>query len=130
LLAGYDATGAALAGFPLAARRDFLRADSTFESSWVVADLDADNRPDLVQAKSVLYAGVSYLRVFGLHMTGQRVQGFPFDTAGFLAASRPVVVDLNADGVGDLVVLVTDGAGGGYHLVAWDLAALLRGNQS
>ncbi len=130
LLAGYDASGALLAGFPLTARRDFLRADSTFESYWVVADLDADARPDLVQAKSVLFAGVPYLRLFGLHTTGQRVQGFPFDAAGFLAASKPVVVDLNADGVGDLVVLVTDGASGGYHLVAWDLSALLRGNQS
>jgi len=43
-----------------------------------------------------------------------------------LACSRPVLADLSGDGVNDLVMLVGDGANGGWILVAWDLGSRAR----
>jgi hypothetical protein len=72
------------------------------------------------------YAGSSYLRVFGLRATGQPIRGFPFDAPGLLAASRPVLTDLNGDGINELVMLGAFGGNGGWSLAAWDLGTLSR----
>ncbi len=123
MLFAFDASGALFPGFPLTTRRDFLRSEALDVSPWLVADMDGDSRPDLLQVQSNLYAGSAYLRVFGLRLTGQPLKGFPFEAAGLLAASRPVAVDLTGDGARDLVLLVTEGTNGGWSLVAWDPGA-------
>jgi len=127
LLYAFDAWGAVLPGFPFAPHRDFLRADATLASPWRVADLDGDSTPDLLQARSDIYSGSAYLRLFGLRTTGQSLKGFPFEVAGLMAASDPVVVDLSGDGVPDLVILATEGSNGSYTLLGWDLGGLLPG---
>jgi len=127
LLYAYDAMGQVLSGFPNPLHRDFLRSDSMTDSPWVVGDLDGDGAPDLLQTRSDFYAGSSYMRVFGQRQGGQPVRGFPFDMAGFSAASNPVLVDLTGDHQTDLVLLAIDGNGGGYSLIAWDLGAFARG---
>ena len=129
-LLGFDADGNLLPAFPVIVRRDFVRSQSLTTTAWVVGDLNGDRRPDLLQVWSSLYAGSSYMRVFGLRATGNPLRGFPFDADGMLAASRPVLTDLNGDGVNDLVMLVSDGANGGWRLTAWDLGSLLRGTGS
>lgn len=126
-LFGFDVTGSVLPGFPVLVHRDFVRSQSLEISPWVVGDLNGDRRPDLLQARSNQYAGSSYLRVFGLRAGGQPIRGFPFDADGMLAASRPVLTDLDGDGVNDLVMLVADGGNGGWSLAAWDLGTLSRG---
>jgi len=127
LLYAFDAWGAVLPGFPFAPHRDFLRADAMLVSPWRVADLDGDSSPDLLQARSDIYSGSTYLRLFGLRPTGQPLKGFPFEVAGLMAASDPVVVDLSGDGVSDLVILATEGSNGSYTLLGWDLGGLLPG---
>ena len=126
-LLAFDPAGNLLPGFPLTLQREFLRSQALEVTPWVVADLDGDARPDLLQAHSNLYEGSAYLRVFGVRPDGRRVRGFPFDGEGLLHASRPVVADVSGDGVGDLVLLTTDGTSGGWLLIAWDLGALLPG---
>lgn len=126
-LYAFDAAGAVLPGFPQTLHRDFLRSQSLETSRWIAADLDGDSALDLLQVHSNLYAGSAYLRVFGVRPSGKRVRGFPFDAPGFLASSRPVVADVSGDGIGDLVLLVSDGTYGGWYLLAWDLGALLPG---
>ncbi|OLD64935.1 MAG: hypothetical protein AUI47_03625 [Acidobacteria bacterium 13_1_40CM_2_68_5] len=126
-LLGFDAAGNSPPGFPVIVHRDFVRTQSVSTSPWVVADLNGDRRPDLMQVWSSQYAGNSYMRVFGLRATGNPLRGFPFDADGMLAASRPVLTDLDGDGVNDLVMLISDGANGGWRLVAWNLGSLLRG---
>lgn len=123
LLYAFDATGGVVSGFPQRLHRDFLRSQAIEESPWLATDLDGDRKMELIQARSDLYAGFSYLRLFGLRGTGQPVPGFPFEVEGLLAASPPVAVDLNRDGVQDLVMLTTAGPSGPWSLVAWDLGA-------
>lgn len=127
LLLAFDAAGNPLPGFPYTLQRDFLRSQSLEQSPWIMADLDGDAARDLVQVHSNLYAGSAYLRVFGLQSDGHRARGFPFDAEGLLAASRPVVADVSGDGIGDLVLLASDGTYGGWLVVAWDLGSLLPG---
>jgi len=127
LLYAFDAGGGVLSGFPQRIHRDFLRSQAIEESPWLATDLDGDRQVELIQARSDLYAGFSYLRVFGLRGTGQPVRGFPFEAEGLLAASPPVAVDLNRDGVRDLVMLTTAGPSGPWSLLAWDLGAQGRG---
>ena len=67
------------------------------------------------------------MRVFGLRSTGNPMRGFPFDADGVLASSRPVLTDLDGDGVKDLVLLVSEGGNGGWRLLAWSLGSLVRG---
>ena len=126
-LLAFDAGGNLLQGFPAIVHRDFVRTQSVSTTPWVVADLNGDRRPDLMQVWSSQYAGNSYMRVFGLRAMGNPLRGFPFDADGMLATSRPVLTDLDGDGVNDLVMLVSDGANGGWRLVAWSLGSLLRG---
>jgi hypothetical protein len=126
-LLGFDAAGNMLPGFPHTLHREFLRSQWLEKSPWVVGDLDGDARPDLLQVHSSLYAGSAYLRVFGLHVSGRSLRGFPFDAEGLLRASRPVVADVSGDGFADLALLVTDGTSGPWLLVAWDLGTLVRG---
>jgi FG-GAP-like repeat len=125
-LVGFDANGNTLSGYPIVVRRDFVRSQSLETSPWVVGDLDGDGERDLLQVWSNLYAGQFYLRVFGLRATGNPIRGFPFDTDGRLAVSRPVLVDLSGDGVNDLVMLVKKDGNGGWILGAWDLGSLSR----
>ena len=126
-LLGFDGAGNSLPGFPVTLHRDFVRSQSLTTTPWVVGDLNGDRRPDLLQVWSSLYAGSSYMRVFGLRPAGNPLRGFPFDADGMLSASRPVLTDLNGDGVNELVMLVSDGGNGGWRLMAWDLGSLLRG---
>lgn len=123
LLYAFDVRGGVVPGFPLRIHRDFLRSQWTEESPWLVTDLDGDRRMELIQARSDIYSGSSYLRVFGMRATGQPLRGFPFEVAGLLAASPPVAVDLNGDGVRDLAMLTMWGTSGGWRLMAWDLGA-------
>jgi hypothetical protein len=127
-LAGFDASGFPLPGFPLDLRRELNRSQSLERSPWSVTDLNADGAPDLLQLQGALYPGGTVLRVFGIRSGGQSLRGFPFDAAGLLAASRPAVLDLSGDGLPELVLLAAEGTTGGWSLVAWDLGALLRGN--
>jgi hypothetical protein len=126
-LFGFDEDGSILQGFPVIVHREFVRSQSLEITPWVVGDLNGDRRPELVQAMSNQYAGSSYLRIFGLRAAGQPIRGFPFDAPGMLAASRPVLTDLNGDRINDLVMLVADGGNGGWRLAAWDLGTLVRG---
>jgi hypothetical protein len=123
-LLGFDEEGNVLPGFPVTAHRDFVRSQSVETTPWVVGDLNGDRRPDLLQAVSNQYAGSSYMRIQGLRATGQPIRGFPFDAPGLLAASRPLLIDLDDDGVNDLVMLGSYGGNGGWSLAAWDLGAL------
>lgn len=123
-LLGFDEEGNILQGFPVSAHRDFVRSQYAEATPWIVGDLNGDLRPDLLQAESNQYGGSSYLRVFGLRATGQPIRGFPFDAPGLLAASRPVLTDLNGDGINDLVLLGAIGGNGGWSLAGWDLGAL------
>jgi hypothetical protein len=125
-LLGFDEAGNILQGFPVVAHRNFVRSQFAEATPWVVGDLNGDRRPDLLQAVSNQYAGNSYLRIFGLRATGQPMRGFPFDAPGLLAASRPVLTDLNGDGINDLVMLGAFGGNGGWSLAAWDLGTLSR----
>ncbi len=126
-LFGFDEDGSVLQGFPVSVHRDFVRSQSLEITPWIVGDLNGDRRPELLAAMSNQYAGTSYLRIFGLRAAGQPIRGFPFDAPGMLAASRPVLTDLNGDRINDLVMLVADGGNGGWRLAAWDLGALVRG---
>jgi FG-GAP-like repeat len=121
-----DASGARLPGFPHVVHRDFLRAQTVEQSPWVISDLDGDGRPDFLQVRSDIYDGASYLRVFGLRNSGQTLKGFPFEVGGLLSASRPVLADLDGDGVDDLILLATEGTNGSWTLLAWDLGGLQR----
>ncbi len=129
LLYGFDPLGTVLPGFPYPVHRDFVKSQGLYASCWVAGDADGDSWPDLVQARSNLYNGGNTLRLVALRAGGQALKGFPFDVTGWAAASNPVLADLTADGVNDLVLLVDAGTGGGFSLVAWDLGALLRGNK-
>jgi hypothetical protein len=126
LLLGFDASGTMLRGFPHRVHRGFVGGDILEVSPWVIGDLDGDSEPDLLQARSTLDGGSPRLRFIGLRSGGQPLRGFPFDAEGILALSKPVVADLSADGVGDLVLLAGEGTNGGWRLVAWDLGALAR----
>jgi hypothetical protein len=123
MLYAFMASGTLLPGFPLVTHREFLRSEALDVSPWLVADMDGDARPDLLQVQSSLYAGSAYLRVFGMRLTGQTLKGFPFQADGLLAASRPLAVDLDGDGARELVLLVSEGTNGGWSLVAWDTGA-------
>ncbi len=127
-LLGFDAAGTSLPGFPVVVHRVFVRSQSLTTTPWVVGDLNGDRRPDLLQVWSSLYAGSSFMRVFGLRPTGAPLRGFPFDADGVLASSRPVLTDLDGDGINDLVLLVSEGGNGGWRLLAWSLGSLVRGN--
>lgn len=124
-LLGLDEEGNVLQGFPVAAHRQFVRSQFLEATPWVVGDLNGDRRPDLLQVVSNQYAGSSFLRIHGLRGTGQPIRGFPFDAPGLLAASRPILTDLDDDGVNDLVMLGSYGGNGGWSLAAWDLGALV-----
>jgi hypothetical protein len=126
LLYAFDPGGAVLPRFPITLRRDFVRSDATQYSPWIVVDLDGDRRPDLLQVRTDLYAGSSYLRVFGLRATGDPLRGYPFEADGLSAASRPITTDLDGDGANDLVLLAAGGSGGSYSLLAWNLGALVN----
>jgi len=127
-LLGLDAAGNSLPGFPVVVHRDFVRSQSVTTTPWVVGDLNGDRRQDLLQVWSSLYAGSSFMRVFGLRSTGNPIRGFPFDADGVIASSRPVLTDLDGDGVNDLVLLVSEGGNGGWRLLAWNLGSLVRGS--
>jgi len=127
LLYAYNSGDVVLPGFPLTVHRQPLRADAMQFSPWVASDLDGDGRVDLLQGRSVLYAGSVWLRLFGIRTNGQSLRGFPFDLPGMMAASKPVLVDLSNDGVVDLVMLTSDATHAGYFLMAFDLGALARG---
>ncbi len=125
-LVGFDAAGASLPGFPVEVHRDFVRSQSLEISPWAIGDINGDRRADLVQVWSNQYAGISYLRVFGLRASGSPIRGFPFDADGVAAASRPVLTDLSGDGIDDLVMLLAKDGNGGWLLTAWDLGTLAR----
>jgi hypothetical protein len=125
-LDGFDLDGNALAGFPIDLHRIFIASQYLEVSLWIVGDLNGDGERDLLQVWTNLYAGSTYLRVFGLMPSGKSLRGFPFDATGMLACSRPALADLSGDGVNDLVMLVGDGGNGGWILVAWDLASRAR----
>ncbi|HKB06929.1 MAG TPA: FG-GAP-like repeat-containing protein [Candidatus Polarisedimenticolia bacterium] len=125
-LDGFDLDGNALAGFPIELHRTFIASQYLEVSPWVVGDLNGDGERDLLQVWTNLYAGSTTVRVFGVMPSGKWIRGFPFDAAGMLACSRPVLADLSGDGVNDLVMLVGDGANGGWILVAWDLGSRAR----
>jgi len=129
LLLGFDPDATLLPGFPYPVHRDFVKSQGLYASCWLAADLNGDGASDLLQARSNFYDGTSSLRVVGLRAGGQSLKGFPFDASGWAAASTPVVVDLTGDGVNDLVLLADAGTAGGFSLLAWDLGAILRGNQ-
>jgi hypothetical protein len=125
-LDGFDAWGAQLQGFPVKVHRDFVKSQSTEISPWFLEDLNGDGRRDLLQIWSNLYAGSSYLRVFGLRASGNAIRGFPFDADGMLACSHPVLSDFSGDGINDLVILIADGGNGGWILAGWDLGSAGR----
>lgn len=124
-LDGFDLGGDRLAGFPIELHRTFIASQYLEVSPWVVGDLNGEGERDLLQVWTNLYAGSTYMRVFGLMPAGKSLRGFPFDANGMLA-SRPVLADLSGDGINDLVMLVADGGNGGWILVAWDLGSRAR----
>ena len=126
-LAAFDARGALLAGFPAPIHRDFLRTQGMEMSVWRAGDLDGDGSTDLLQVRSNIYAGATYLRVFGVDGSARAVHGFPFEAEGLMAASQPVLVDLSSDGSPDLLLLASAGTGGSWSLIAWDLGSLRPG---
>ncbi len=124
-LYAFDLSGAIVPGFPHTLHRDFNRTQSLASTPWIAADLDGDGDLDLLNVRSNVYLGQSYLRVFGLRASGRSLKGFPFDVEGHRASSDPVVADVSGDGVGDLVLLATEGLNGRWKLMAWDLGGLL-----
>ncbi len=123
----FDSAGQLVAGYPVEVHRDFIRSQSLDISPWVIGDLDGDGETDLLQVRTNHYAGLAYLRVFGLRAAGNPLRGFPFDADGLLAASNPVLTDVTGDGIKDLVILTADGGNGSWILAAWDLGSLTRG---
>jgi hypothetical protein len=124
-LFAFDARGEVLRGFPLILHRDFKITQSLATSPWFAADLNGDGALDLLNVRSNVYLGLTYMRVFGLRSSGQSLKGFPFEIEGVQAASQPAVVDITGDGVADLVMLTRAGANGRWELMAWDLGSLL-----
>ena len=125
LVYAFDIDGGVVAGFPHKIHRNFKRTQALEMSPWLVSDLDDDGALDLLQTRSNVYLGSTYMRVFGIQTGGQSLKGFPFEITGHLAASEPVAVDLSGDGVADLVMLTTEGTNGRWSLMAWDLGSLL-----
>ena len=120
-LFAWSADGTEMNGFPFAIHRDFPHAQSERLSQWSVADLDRDGRLDFLQARSLVDAGTTQMRLLGLRSGGQPMRGFPFTLDGLEAASNPVAVDLTGDGYPEIAILATEGTNGGWRLLAWDV---------
>jgi len=122
-----DAGGSLVPGFPLTVHRTFTRSQGEQASQWVVTDLDLDDRPDFLQARSNLYAGSTQLRLLAMRHGGQPVRGFPFTLDGLQAASHPIALDLTGDRRPEVAILATEGTNGGWRLLAWDLSGDVLG---
>ena len=123
-LHGFDASGRPLKGFPLTMRRLFTAATARLDSAWVAGDLDGDRSPDFLRALGRMDGDLVELRVAAIRSRGgAAVPGTPWTVPGIYPASDPVVVDLTGDGAPEVAMLAAVGAGGGWRLMAWDMAA-------